>query len=68
MAVIENDGTISLVNTLFLNLLGYRREDVENRINIFHFSMSTSGIRRRTITGADGPAIQRYLTGTRHRS
>ena len=33
MVVIENDGTISLANTLFLNLLGYRREDVENRIN-----------------------------------
>ena len=37
MAVIENDGTISLVNTLFLSLLGYHREDVENRINIFSF-------------------------------
>jgi PAS domain S-box-containing protein len=37
MAVIENDGTISLVNTLFLNLLGYRREDIENRINVFSF-------------------------------
>ena len=35
MVVIENDGTISLVNTLFLNLLGYRREEVENRKNIF---------------------------------
>ncbi|PKL69805.1 MAG: hypothetical protein CVV30_00035 [Methanomicrobiales archaeon HGW-Methanomicrobiales-1] len=35
MAVIEHDGTISLVNTLFLHLLGYRREDVENRMNAF---------------------------------
>ncbi|MGD0079601.1 MAG: PAS domain S-box protein [Methanoregula sp.] len=35
MVVIENDGTISLANTLFLNLLGYRREEVENRINYF---------------------------------
>jgi len=35
MVVIENDGTISLVNTLFLHLFGYRREDVENRINVF---------------------------------
>jgi len=37
MAVIENDGTISLVNTLLLNLLGYHREDVENRLNVFAF-------------------------------
>ncbi len=35
MAVIEHDGTISLVNTLFLHLLGYLREDVENRMNAF---------------------------------
>jgi PAS domain S-box-containing protein len=35
MVVIENDGTISLANTFFLNLLGYRREDLENRKNVF---------------------------------
>ncbi len=35
MVVIENDGTISLANTLFLNLLGYQREEVENRKNYF---------------------------------
>lgn len=35
MVVIENDGMISLTNTLFLNLLGYRREEVENRKNFF---------------------------------
>jgi len=35
MVVIENDGTISLANTLFLNLLGYHREDIENRKSFF---------------------------------
>ncbi|MGA2161714.1 MAG: PAS domain S-box protein [Methanoregula sp.] len=35
MVVIENDGTISLANTLFLDLFGYPREEVENRINFF---------------------------------
>ena len=45
MAVVENDGTISLVNTVFLNLLEYRRDEVENRKNIFEFSMSSPGTR-----------------------
>jgi PAS domain S-box-containing protein len=35
MIVIENDGTISLANTLFLDLIGCRSEEVENRINVF---------------------------------
>ena len=46
MAVIEQDGTISLVNTVLLNLLGYRREEVENRKNIsLHIARSVPGNR-----------------------
>lgn len=37
MIVIGNDGMISLANTLFQELLGYRREDVEGRKKYFEF-------------------------------
>jgi PAS domain S-box-containing protein len=64
MAVIEHDGTISLVNTLFLNLFGYRREDVENRINVFalfdeQFRDQVRDYHRRRRTG-DATVPHRY--------
>ena len=68
MAVVEHDGTISLANTVFLNLLGYRCDDVENRKNIFTFSMSTSGFQKLDYLRPDWPGIPRSLPRTRHRS
>lgn len=62
--VIEDDGTISLANTLFLNLLGYNREDVENRKNIFTlfiepFQQKVRDYHRRRRTG-DKTVPHRY--------
>ena len=69
MAVVEDDGTISLANTLFLKLLGYSHEEVENRINYFeifgeHFRDQVQDYHRRR-----GPAMQPYppVRGTGHK-
>ena len=66
MAVVEHDGTISLANTVFLNLLGYRRDDVENRKNIFdvldeHVRDQKLDYHRRRLAG-DTTVPHRYET------
>lgn len=66
MVVIESDGTISLANTLFLNLLDYRREDIEkwkNSFSIFdeRFREQVQEYHRRTGAG-DPTAPQMFET------
>lgn len=64
MAVIESDGIISLTNSLFLKLLGYRREDIENRKNFFsifteNFRYQVQNYHRRRKDG-EGNVPDRY--------
>lgn len=37
MAVVDEDGTITLVNSFFENLLGYSHDEIENKKTIFEF-------------------------------
>ncbi|PKG31266.1 PAS domain S-box protein, partial [Methanoregula sp.] len=42
MAVIEQGGTISLVNSVFAEMTGYRRDEIENRMDIRTFIHESS--------------------------
>lgn len=65
MAVVEVDGTLSLVNSRFGQILGYSREEIEGKVNFLEFSVPEERERIRNyhiIRRMNQPVPDRYET------